>query len=77
MGFSRQEYWSELPLSFSGDLSDQGTESTSPALAGGFFTTEPSAKPLRNTSSEYFPKKERQLPSDPAEDFSYCELFIV
>ena len=41
MGSSRQEYWSGLP----GDLPDPGIEPTSPAspaLAGGFFTTEPS-----------------------------------
>ena len=41
MGFSRQEYWSGLPLPPPGDLPDPGTETTSPALAGGFFTTEP------------------------------------
>ena len=44
MGFPRQEYWSGLPLSTPGDLSDPGTEPVSlvsPALAGGFSTTEP------------------------------------
>ena len=35
--FSRQEYWSGLPVPSVGDLSDPGMESTSPALAGGFF----------------------------------------
>ncbi|XP_061238441.1 dynein regulatory complex protein 8 isoform X2 [Bos javanicus] len=40
-GFSRQEYWSGLPFPSPGDLPSPGTESTSPALAGGFFTTEP------------------------------------
>ena len=42
LGFSRQEYWSELPCPPTGDLHDPGIESTSlmsPALAGGFFTT--------------------------------------
>ena len=37
-----QEYWNGLPCHFPGDLSDSGIESTSltsPALAGGFFTT--------------------------------------
>ena len=29
-----------------GDLPDPGIEPTSPALAGGFFTTEPPRKPL-------------------------------
>ena len=31
-GFSRQEYWSELPFPTPGDLSDPGIEHTSPAL---------------------------------------------
>ena len=39
MGFSRQEYWSELPCPPPGDLPKPGIEPTSPALAGGFFTT--------------------------------------
>ena len=38
MGFPRQEYWSGLPFSLPGDLSDPGIESVSPALAVGFFT---------------------------------------
>ena len=46
MEFPRKEYWSGLPLSPSGDLPDPGIEPTSPALAGGFFTTEPPRKPL-------------------------------
>ena len=40
MGFSRQEYWSGLPFPSPGDLPDPGIEPVSPALAGGFFTTE-------------------------------------
>ena len=32
MGFSRQEYWSGLPLPSPGDLPDPGIESGSPAL---------------------------------------------
>ena len=42
MGFSRQEYWSELPGPPPGYLPDQGIEPASPespALAGEFFTT--------------------------------------
>ena len=45
MGFPRQEYWSGLPFSSPGDLPDSGIEHASPALAGGFFTTEPPGKP--------------------------------
>ena len=41
MGFPRQEYWSELPFSSLRDLSNLGIKPASPALAGGFFNTEP------------------------------------
>ena len=46
MGSSRQEYWSGLPFPSPGHLSDTGIEPASPALAGGFFTTEPPGKPV-------------------------------
>ena len=42
MGFSRQEYWSGLPCPPPGDPPNPGIEPwslMSPALAGGFFTT--------------------------------------
>ena len=42
--FPRQEYWSGLPFPFLGDLPDSGIEPGSPALAGGFFPTEPPGK---------------------------------
>ena len=48
MRFSRQEDWSGLPFPPPGDLPDPGIEPTSPvspALASGFFTTEPPGKP--------------------------------
>jgi len=41
MEYSRQEYWSEVPLPTPGDLPDPGIEPmslTSSALAGRFFT---------------------------------------
>ena len=44
MEFSRHEYWSGLPFPSPGDLPDPGIEPASPALAGGFFTTEPPGK---------------------------------
>ena len=40
-GFSKQEYWSELPFPSPGNLPDPGIEHASPALADGFFTTTP------------------------------------
>ena len=39
MGFSRQEYWSGVPLPSPGDLPDPGIEPTSVSgIAGRFFT---------------------------------------
>ena len=44
--FSRQEYWSGLPFPFPGNLSNPGITPESPALAGRFFISEPSGKPV-------------------------------
>ena len=44
MEFSKQEYWSGLPLPSPGDAPDPGIKPAShasPSLAGGFFTTMP------------------------------------
>ena len=45
MSFLRQEYWNGLSFPSPGDLPNPGIEPMSPALAGGFFTTEPPGKP--------------------------------
>ena len=41
VAISRQEYWGVLSFPSPRDLPGSGIEPTSPALAGGFFTTEP------------------------------------
>ena len=51
--FSKQEFWSRLPFSPLGDLSDPGIEPeilASPALAGRFFTTALPGKPYKSCS---------------------------
>ena len=45
LGFPRQEYWGGLPFPSPGDLLKPGIDPKCPALAGGFFTTEPPGKP--------------------------------
>ena len=45
MRFSRQEYWSELLFPSPWALPGSGIQSVSPALEGGFFTTELPGKP--------------------------------
>ena len=44
MGFSRQEYWSGLPLPSPGDVPDPGIEPASPALEADALTSEPPGK---------------------------------
>ena len=53
MGLPLQEYWSGLPLPSLGDLPNSGIKLASPALAGTFFTTDPSGK------GERWPKNTR------------------
>ena len=48
VGFPRQEYWSGLPYPSPGDFPYTGIKPTSPALAGGFFTTEPPGKTVNS-----------------------------
>ena len=64
MEFSRQDYWSELPWPPPGAFPDPGIEPTSltsPALAGGFFTTSATWEaltkilPLRYVYAFYLP----------------------
>ena len=45
MEFSRQEYWSGLPLPSPGDLPNPGTEPGSPALQADALPSEPPGKP--------------------------------
>ena len=46
MRFLKQENWGGLPFPSPGDLPDPGIKLVSPALGGGFFTTEPPGKPV-------------------------------
>ena len=55
IGFPKQEYWSGLPFPPPGNPPDPGIKPTlpaSPVLAGGFLTTEPSAKPQGSPISQ-------------------------
>ena len=53
MEVPRQEYWGGLPFPSLGDLLEPGIEPTSPALSGGFFTTEPPGKPPFSSLATY------------------------
>ena len=50
MGFSRQEYWSGLPLAPPEDLPHPGIEPRSPALQADALTSEPLEGKWRNYS---------------------------
>ena len=47
MRFPRQEDWNVPPFLSPENLPDPGIERSSPALTGGFFTTEPPGKPRK------------------------------
>ena len=47
MGSSRQEHWSGLPFPPPGNPPDPGVTPESPALASGFFITEPPGKSIK------------------------------
>ena len=49
MGFSRQEYWLELPFPPPGCLRNTRIEPVSPALAGGFFTLSRQGSPRESS----------------------------
>ena len=50
--FSKQEYWSGLPFPPPGNLPHPGIQSSSPTLAGGYFTTAPPGKPKEKCTQE-------------------------
>ena len=45
MGFSRQEYWSGVPVPSPGDLPDPGIKAGSPTFQADTLTSEPPGKP--------------------------------
>ena len=48
MGFSRQEYWSGLPIPPLGDLPGPGNKAESPALQADSLLSGPPVKPPKN-----------------------------
>ena len=52
MGFTRQEYWSELPFPSPGDLPNPGIEPRSPTLWADALTSEPPGKPCTKINLE-------------------------
>ena len=51
MGFSRQEYWSELPFPSPSDLPDLGMEPRSSALQADSLPSEPQCRVIFDSSS--------------------------
>ena len=76
VGFSRQECWSGLPLPSPGDLPDPGIEPTSltsPALAGGFFTSSAAWDPLSTQSWHQIPQVKGLVPKDHHTSDALCK----
>ena len=77
MGFSRQEYWSGLPLPSPGHLPNPGTEPGSPAFQADALTSEPPV----GSSSQLFSwlrfKKEEHSFCDTVKYMVVCALSRV
>ena len=54
MGFSRQEYWNDLPFPSPGNLPNPGIEPRSPALQADALTSEPPGKAISKSDGDYF-----------------------
>ena len=52
MGFSKQEYWSELPFPSAEDLIDPGIEPGSPTLQADSLLSERPKKPMYNQQAQ-------------------------
>ena len=66
MACPRQEYWSRLPFPTAGDLPDPETEPVSlasPAVAGRFFTVDPSGKPTGSRMGHQMTRKYSDQPN--------------
>ena len=72
MGFSRQEYWSELQFLLPGDLYNLGVGSY---IVGGFFTTKLLGKPSRPIGKP-FPLHHRVLSSPRPAQLTSCGAMI-
>ena len=77
--FSKQECWSGLPFPSPGDLPDPRIEPASPALAGGFFTTEPlgSLSVLCVVSTVYICICQSQAPSSSSHPLFPHLVFVL
>ena len=63
MGFSRQEYWSSLPVPPPGDLPNPGIEPGSPTLQADFLPAEPPGKPIEDETSHDIPLSQNLIQS--------------
>ena len=61
MGFSRQEYWSELPFPSPGDLPDPGIKPRSPTLQADALPSKPPGKPHIKINSTYLKNKHEKI----------------
>ena len=77
MGFSRQEYWSRLPYPPPGDLPDPGIEPKSSTLAEGFFTAEPTGKPLNFSFIDMFKDFANTTHKIKMDFYFYCSGIFV
>ena len=74
MGFSRQEYWSGLPLPSPGDLPDPGIEPGSPALEADALTAEPPIEGSNLSLLKRLPRGPGKISSHIAKEADKCHF---
>ena len=73
-GISRQEYWSGLPFSSPGDLSNPGIKPWSPALQADSLPSEPPRKPSSIWNPLSRLQEGQSLQSHPARPSATCSI---
>ena len=63
MGFSRQEYWNELPFPSPGDLPDPGIKPGYPILQPDSLSSEPPGKSISGMKPCYFSRNSSEQTS--------------
>ena len=75
-GFSRQEYWSELPCPPPGDLPNPGIEPSSPSLRADSLSAEPPGKPKNTGVSSVSLLQGIVLTQESNRDLLYCRWIL-
>ena len=76
VGFSKQKYWSGLPVPSPGDLSNPGIKPRSPTLQAASLPSKPPGKPSPYKQQRLIPSQNNSWPSNNAQMIANAALTI-